>query len=137
MALVKADLHNHWRTSSRFRKRDLNHAVDVAGNRLGSNGLIGLVNFSDRRYEMTINSPGYERDYLGENKNGVRVYGSNGTLIIVKGQEVPTKQGHILVLGLGVDKHLKERGTLEETIAEADDNNGIIVGCFRDRKSTR
>ncbi|MEK6800943.1 MAG: hypothetical protein AABY05_03345 [Nanoarchaeota archaeon] len=127
MVAVKADLHNHLRTSSNIKKSDLNHAVDVAGKRLGSHGIIGLVNFSDKRYEMAICSPGYERDYLGTNRNGVRVYGDKGTVIIVKGQEFPTKQGHLLVLGLEAEKHLKEGRTLKETVAEAKDNNGIIV----------
>lgn len=37
MSKIKADLHNHLRTSSIFRDKDFNRAIDVAARRLRQN----------------------------------------------------------------------------------------------------
>ena len=125
MAKVKADLHNHLRTSSILRNEDFNQAIDLASKRLGSSGIFAMVNFYDKRYENFISLKGYNRDSLGENANGI--YIPDKDVAVVKGQEIPTKQGHLLVLGLGYEVHLKGDRPLEDTIKEARDNNGIII----------
>jgi hypothetical protein len=125
MIKVKADLHNHLRTRDTFKDEDFNKAIDRASKKLGRGGIFGLINFNDeRKYEEFIGLKGYyERDYLGENKNGIYVRDN----YVVKGQEVQTKEGHLLVLGLGYDKRLKPNASLEDTIKEAKDNNGILI----------
>jgi len=122
---VKVDLHNHLRTSSIFRNRDFNKTIDIVAKRLGKGGILGLINFSDKRYEAFIGLKGYDRDYVGKNKNGI--YIPDKDVLIVKGQEVPTKQGHLLVLGLEYETHLKGKRPFEDTLKEARDNNGIIL----------
>ena len=69
MTKVKADLHNHLRTSSILRNEDFNQAIDLASKRLGSSGIFAMVNFYDKRYENFISLKGYNRDSLGENAN--------------------------------------------------------------------
>ncbi|OIO42428.1 hypothetical protein AUJ62_01190 [Candidatus Pacearchaeota archaeon CG1_02_32_21] len=122
---VKADLHNHLRTSSIFRDRDFNLALDLACKRLGKNGTFGMINFSDRRYEHFIELRGYDRLEVGNNGNAV--YIPEKKVLVIKGQEIPTKQGHLLVLGLEKDKHMKEWRDVKDTVKEAKDNNGTIV----------
>lgn len=127
----KADLHNHLRT---FTKRDFNNngdfnrAIDIIARRLGENGVVSVTTFDDRNYERFIDSDskGYERVPVGINKQGV--YVPEKKVLIVKSQEVPTKRGHLLVLGLGYDENLKQNRSLEETISEADDKtNGEAI----------
>ncbi len=122
---MKADLHNHLRTSSRLDDKDFNKAIDIASQRLGVNGIFAMVNFSDDRYERFIQLRGYERIYVGENSNGV--YIPEKKLYVVKGQEIPTERGHLLILGTSKDYSLKENKSLEDSLKEASDNNGIIV----------
>lgn len=123
--MVKADLHNHLRTSSRYFEGDFDKAVDTTLRKLGAGAVLGVVNFSDWRYEHLIDLGGYERQNMGDNKNGV--YVPEKDVYIVKGQEVPTKEGHLLVFGTGARTHLREGRKLEDTIKEARDQNGIIV----------
>ncbi|MEK6760720.1 MAG: hypothetical protein AABX93_02240 [Nanoarchaeota archaeon] len=122
---VKADFHNHLRTSSRLADSDFNRAVDIAECRLGSGGTFGMINFDDKRYEKFIGFKGYNRDYIGENKNAIYIPGKD--ILIVKGQEVPTQQGHLLILGLGYDEHIKQNQTLEDTIKESRDKEATII----------
>ena len=125
MTKVKADLHNHLKTSNIFKDKDFNRAIDAAYKRLGPGGIFEIVNFNDRRYEEFSNLKGYERVYIGESNNGF--YVPEKDIIVVKGQEVPTQKGHLLVLGLGSNKHLKQHKLLKDTLKEAKDNNGIII----------
>ncbi|MEK6824170.1 MAG: PHP-associated domain-containing protein [Nanoarchaeota archaeon] len=122
---IKADLHNHLRTSSILEDSDFNNSIDFASKKLGSGACFGLINMHDRRYEKFSALKGYEREWIGENKNAV--YIPEKDVLIVRGQEVTTKQGHLLVLGLGYDVHLKNGVSLEETLKKAKDNNGIII----------
>lgn len=124
---IRADLHNHLRTLTRepFYEGDFNGAIDLASKRLGENGLVGLVNFTDFNYEAFFNAKGYERVPLGSNVEGFHVPKKN--IIVIKGQEVPTKQGHLLVLGLGYGVALKEGRSLEDSLKEARDSNGIAI----------
>ncbi len=122
---MKADLHNHLRTSSNLQEIDFNIAISLAMKRLGINSVFGLVNFADGRYEEFIGFRGYDRIYLGNTKNAI--YIPEKGVLVVKGQEVPTKQGHILILGLGYDIHLKQFRDLEDTLKEAKDNDGTVI----------
>lgn len=121
MKIVRADLHNHLRTRSDMRGL-FNPTIDAARARLGIGGIVGLVNFADRRYEDFSQERGYEKQDLGN-----ALYVPEKDILVVKGQEVPTKEGHLLVLGLRKDVHLKDNRTLTDTLKEANDNNGIII----------
>ena len=59
--IVKADLHNHLRTRSDMHGL-FNPAIDKTKKRLGAGGILGVVNFDDRRYEDFIEQRGYERE---------------------------------------------------------------------------
>lgn len=123
--MIKADLHNHLRTSNRFYENDFNKTVDIASERLGPGGIISVVNFTKPKYEAFIGLSGYERTYLGNNKNGL--YVPEKDIVIVKGQEVPTRQGHLLVLGTGSGVQLRENRSLIDSVHEAKNNNGILI----------
>jgi hypothetical protein len=127
--MAKADLHNHIRTPSDIYDGDFNRVIDRAAKSLGHPGtagaIMGVVNFEDARYEDFIGSPGYGRQYLGENRNGA--YVMEKKVLVVKGQEVPTKQGHLLVMGTGSGVHLTGDRNIEYTIKEARDCGGIII----------
>jgi len=128
--MIKTDLHNHLKTSRRWSEGDFNKAIEKASRRLGPGAIIGLVNFSDAdskddRYECFIGLPGYERTPIGENQQGI--YVPEKDIYVLKAQEVPTKQGHLLVAGLRRNVQLKVDRTLEDSIAEATDQGGIII----------
>lgn len=120
--MVKADLHNHLRTTSSFKDADFNKAIDKIRKRLGVGGVLGLINFADDRYEDLISRPGYERQNIGN-----AVYVPEKDVLIVKGQEIPTQQGHLLVLGIEQNKHMISGRSLKDTLKEAKDNNGTII----------
>ena len=124
---VNADLHNHLRTWTWTGKKDFDRAVKAAFKRLGSGGVLGITNFADTRYELYTRQP---RRHFGDNKgNAIHVIEPERDLLVVKGQEVQTNQGHLLILGLMQDVHLRSsrRVTLEDALSEAEDNNGIII----------
>ncbi len=124
---VKADFHNHLRTSSRLSDEDFNAAIDIASERLGLGGTFGMINFADKRYEKFTQLIGYKREYVGENRNAI--YVPERDVLVVKGQEVPTKQGHLLILGLGWDEHITPYMTLEDTLKQAkEEYNATIIG---------
>lgn len=127
--MIKADLHTHLRTGSIFNKRDFNRAIDLAAKRLGTQegAAFALVNFEDKRYEQFIGLPGYEREYVGPDRNAI--YIPKKKVLVVKGQEMPTKQGHLLVLGLEADIKIKSDMSLKDTIDAADDNLGTIIAA--------
>lgn len=119
----KVDFQNHWTTKSRvlcpinvFRQ---------ASERLGTNGIAGLVNYNDQRYEAFA-----ERALDFDIGNAV--YSSAFETMIVKGEEIGTQEGDLLVMGLPKGKNLtrypeKRKRTLEDTMREAVDENGIVI----------
>lgn len=121
---VKADLHNHIRTGRWFKDKDFNLAVDIASERLGTGGIIGLVNSLDKRYETFSGLKGYERVFLDDKK---AIYIPEKDLTVVRGEEIPTKRGHVLALGLNYDKNLRGGRLITETVMEIKDNGGIAV----------
>jgi len=122
MRKVFADLHNHLKTGSYMPEGIFNRTAEIVRRRLGEGGIIGLVNFEDRRYEDFSELSGYERVDFGN-----ALYVPEKDVMIVRGQEVPTKHGHLLVLGLKKGKNLKGGRSLEDSLKEARDENGIII----------
>ena len=121
MRKVKADLHNHLRTSSNM-KGLFNPAIDIASKRLGAGGIFALVNFEDERYERFSEEKGYERKDLGN-----AIYVPEKDILVVKGQEIPTQEGHLLVLGLEKGVRLKAGESLVSTISNARYNKGLVI----------
>ncbi len=122
--IIRADLHQHLRTSSRFREGDFDRAVNVAYKRLGQGGVLGLVNFDDHRYEDFIGLRGYDREDIGN-----AVYVPERDILVVKGQEIQTVEGHLLVLAIPKNVHLRSGRniTLEYALKEKNERNGIGV----------
>ncbi len=125
--MVRADLHTHLRNGSVPGRNDFNLVIDTASRRLdaGNGAVFALANVLDNRYESFISLPGYNRDYIGDAGNAVYVPKKN--VLVIKAQEIPTKEGHLLVLGLAKDFSIKENMTLEQTIAAAQENCGVII----------
>jgi len=121
---VRVDLHNHLTTNTdSVRRIDFNKVIDKSKKRLGIGGILGIVSFSDKRYETFVNSKGgYEREKL---KNAV--YVPRKYILVIKGQEIVTKQGHLLILGIDEGKLLKDGRSVEDSLKEAEDNNGISI----------
>ena len=121
--MIKADFHNHFLTSSKMERVGFNKPINRAVKRLGEGAVMGLVNFEDKRYEKYCSLDGYTRiDFRNA------VYVPEKQALVVKGQEIQASSGeHILVLGLEKDVHLKGFRTIEDTLKEAKDNNGIII----------
>jgi len=123
--MVKADLHFHGRTGSNIKKKDFNRISRTAAIKLGDGGVAGVVNFSGNRYERLIDSAPGMGECLGPNKNGVYIPGLDITL--VKGQEIPTRDGHVLALGLEYGVHLREGRPLEDSLLEIEDSGAIAI----------
>jgi len=94
---VKADLHNHLGRYGTFES--FNSVADAASERLGENGILGIANCNDFRYERLVDSPGYERVELGFRKNAI--YVPDKKLLVVRGQEIFADEGHVLGVGTG------------------------------------
>jgi len=129
MKKIKAALHEHLKTSSKLKKGSFDKAIEYAIWRLGFHCIFGIADFDDKRYKHFIEMDGFDREYIGEDRRAVRIksYGDNVDVGIVHGEEVPTKQGHLLVKGLGADTYLKHERTIEDTIKEARDYNPHAV----------
>jgi len=129
MAKIKAALHEHLRTGSGLGERDFDKTIFTADYRLGHQSMFGVVDFDDKRYKRFIELPGMDRAYVGDDKRAIRLRdkGDVWDISCVHGEEVPTKQGHLLVLGLGYEAHLKHGRDVEETIREARDYNPEAV----------
>jgi len=126
---IKADLHNHLSTTGHIPK-DFNKIIDKAKERLGPNGIFGLADGEDNRYETFLKLKGYERHDINN-----AIYIPQKEILVLRGQEVFTKQGHILVLGLNRGMNLKDMKNLEDTLKQAKDYGGVTISthpCFLD-----
>ncbi|MBI2452166.1 hypothetical protein HYV50_03760 [Candidatus Pacearchaeota archaeon] len=120
METIKADLHNHFTTKSRVL--DANKVADRVYEALGNGGICALVNYDDRRFEGFA-----ERAEPIGNRLGNAVYFHDRNVLVIKGEELSTQQGDLLVLCLEEGKHLTQRKNLEDSLKEANDHNGIII----------
>ncbi len=140
---VKADLHTHgfcgWSTGfgqSVMRlfgdssERDLWAVSDRCFNE-GVNTLIGFVNFNDTRYEGLVNTrkgilpkgygiyDDYKESFIGVHNRFRDIWN-----FIMRGQEIPTEKGHVLVLG--GDKNIEHR-QFEDVIKSAKDMDALRI----------
>jgi len=119
---VNADLHTHLKTGSDFSHIDFNRVINLARTRLGKGGIVGLTNFEDDRYEQFIERPGYERINLGN-----AIYVPKREILVVKGQEIPTRECHILVLGLEQGISLRSGLPLGNTLNDAKERDLAVI----------
>ncbi|MFH1585889.1 MAG: hypothetical protein ABIB79_03920 [archaeon] len=124
--MVKVTLHNHFRTRSNFKPEDFNRIVDLAYEGLGRGAIVGITNFTSGEnafnYERVTGFRGYKRDYIGGEK-GNAIFVPEKEITLIKTQEIPTKQGHVLVPGGERGKNLKPDKNLEYTLKEAEEIN--------------
>lgn len=122
MRYVKADLHNHFSTKSRVL--DPNKIADTVRGRLGIGGICALVNYGCQRFEAFARKAESSATRLGN-----AVYFPDREVLIVKGEEVPTEDGDLLVLGTQEGFHMAlRRQTLEYSLREAtEEGNGITI----------
>ncbi|MBI2630418.1 hypothetical protein HYW76_04930 [Candidatus Pacearchaeota archaeon] len=139
---VKADLHTHgWcgqetgfgqivlRVLGETGKRDLatfaQRCFDEEQNTLGA-----MVNFNDTRYEKITNTRGkIGRDYELYDDHRQRfagVYDKKTGLwsVMIRGQEIPTDQGHVLIIG--GDKNIDDR-KIEDVLKQAEDMGALKI----------
>ena len=88
---------------------------------------IVFTNFFDSRYEDLKKTWPSLRHFYEMQDFGRLFYAYNGDkiLMVIKGQEVPTKQGHILTVGAA--SNIQDYRNLDETIKEAKDKDAIII----------
>lgn len=119
---VDADLQNHWSTFSRVL--DADKVADTARERLGEGGVVGLVNYDDCRYEAFARQAERVTD---SNNLGNGFLFSERDVLVVRGQEVKTESGDLLIFGLEEGVHLKKGMSLEATIKDSHQKGGIVV----------
>ena len=134
MRYVKADLHNHLGTESAILEKGFDAGVDIAFERLGTGGIVGLINFEDaystadnRTFDVFYNQDGkYERENLGN-----AIYVPEKDLLFVRGEEIAlterNKETHLLVLGTHIGSRIKYGEDLETTIEMAQQKKGVVV----------
>lgn len=122
MAKVKADLHNHLEGNGSFSS--FNDVIDHAERKLGKGGIFSVVNISkdDYRYEKFAESPGYERENLGNS-----IYVPEKEILIIKGHEVIKKKGHLLILGLPEYKNIQSNSYADIFKETREEYNGIVI----------
>jgi hypothetical protein len=123
----RADLHNHLRTVANMD--GLYHPMmRIASRRLGNMGVLGVVDFENygdnsRYAQIRSQAKGRIADL------GNSFYDCNYGVFVVKGQEVQTDKGHILVIGLNQNQFIKsgKNVPLEDALKESKDKGGIII----------
>jgi len=112
---IKSDLHIHgfcgWTTGpgqsimrlvGDSRKRDLRSISDRCF-RENQNTLVGMINFNDNRYEGLVNTrkrfPKNYQIYDDHKKVFIGINNSDLWNFVLRGQEIPTEKGHLLIIG--------------------------------------
>jgi len=86
--------------------------------------LVGIIDFDDHRAERTFEALKRNSDDSKQDGNLLSVYDENKAAHYLKGQEIPTNKGHLLVLGAKSDVTSR---TLRDAINEAKDLGGIVI----------
>lgn len=130
---IKADLHNHFSTLENIGENIFDRTIDIAQKNLSAGGILGVINAQDKgigRYETFLRQGWRKSEDLGN-----AFYVPDKNIYVIKGQEVFTQGGHILVLGLNHGVRLQDYRTLKDSFKESKDNDGITVldhPCFLD-----
>jgi hypothetical protein len=120
---IKVDLHNHLGRFGNFSSFD--RVANIASNRLGKYGILGICNCDDKRFEKFIDFRKGKYNRLKLNSEGI-VYVPEVRLLIIKDQEIFSDQGHFLAVGLQKNKNVISK-KLEDSLKEAVDS-GLIIG---------
>ncbi|MAH49486.1 hypothetical protein CMI37_26925 [Candidatus Pacearchaeota archaeon] len=137
---IKTDLHTHgfcgWSTGpgQNFMRllgdsphRDLKSVADRCFGE-GRDTLIGMVNFNDARYEGLVNTrrclPKNYGIYDDHCSVFIGVRRDNLWNFMIRGQEIPTNVGHVLIIG--GNKQVKSR-IIEDVFKEAGDMGAIKI----------
>lgn len=121
MVKAQADLHNHFTTRSRVLP--FHPVVETVRGRLGLGAVCGLVNCKDRRYEAFT-----EKVPSSVINVGNAIYDPIRDVWIVKGEELKTPQGDLLLLATYQGVHLQPRKTLKDNLSQARDYGAIVIG---------
>lgn len=110
MPIVRVDLHQHLTdTDWELRDVDVVEIVERARDKLGANGVMGVVDFSDlnreQKFEILIDRIG-KSGYRINQSSDDSVYLPDRQLFLTRLQESETQQGHILTLGLPVGTYV-------------------------------
>ena len=118
---MKADLHNHLGTNG--ANPGFDETIDLVHNKLGHYSMFGIVNSDDSRYERFVEQRGkYDRQIID---GGKAVYVPKRGVLVVKCQEMFTKEGHILAIATPYGKNVKTKDA-KDAIKEAKDLGGIL-----------
>jgi len=136
MKMIKADLHNHLQTCK--PTCSFNDVIDIASERLGEGGTIGIVNVTDPiglidndnpmimngddRYEKFLASRQYDISNIGN-----AFYVPEKKVLVIKGDEIINPMGHLLILGVEEGKHIKNYKNVEDTLKQAKDFGGVVI----------
>lgn len=131
MMSVNADLHNHFRTRE-MMKGLLMPVLRTAAMRLGRPFVLGVIDFENFGPKSRFAQLAEQAEPYGRNLgNAYHIIDGNPQIpdvaLLVKGEEVPTEQGHLLVLGLAKNVHLEGGKPLQYTIMQAIEQRGIII----------
>ena len=118
----KVDIHNHLGRNG--DNPGFDKTIDIAYSRLGEGGVFGIANSDDFRYEKFVEQKGgkYNRVPVSDKK---AVYVPERDMLVVKCQEMFTKQGDILAIAMPHGKEVKTKNT-RDVIMEAIDLGAIL-----------
>ncbi len=130
MRTVKSTPHNHLRTTDYITEDDANSAVTIANERLGAGGVFGVINFNPSPNELDYRWRNFVKNLRNydiiHTKNGI--YIEERDILVVKGQEVPTKEGyHVLLIGTCEDQNVTNNSSLDDVLDEGDKFGAIKV----------
>ena len=125
---VNSTLHNHLRTSSNVTKDTVVAAVKKAGERLGKGGIFGLIRFNPSKSEIDSRWEYFEEHLKNlcpviSTKNGYFLPAQD--LLILHGQEIPTNQGHILLVGTPTNRTITNDSSIDDVLDFADQYNAL------------
>ncbi|MCK4647603.1 hypothetical protein KAT24_01585 [Candidatus Pacearchaeota archaeon] len=140
---LNIDFHNHLQTGSEFRKKPKTFKEKISNLFLeeGFSDLTGILdkvmeteldilyvtNYEDQRYEIWTSEEQLQKavnaGYEIEQGNYFTFFKkADEVKALGKSQEIPTSQGHVLLSGMRRNKNISSSKSLDETLAEAYDN---------------
>jgi hypothetical protein len=122
--MVKVDLHNHLKTRGNFESEDFGRLINSTYKKLGAGGVVGITTCMGENtwnYEKFLKFGGNEIEDLGN-----AFYVPKKNILVIKSEQVVTKQGHLLVVGLKKCREISHGKDLEDTIKIARDENCLV-----------